>query len=245
VPEPTHGGDAYDEQVTARYLTHRHAGSSNPNTVMEEPAVLDQLGDASGLRVLDLGCGDGSFAPTVLARGAASYLGVDGSPSMVRTARATVAVPSAAFQRCSIEDFDAPAGSFDLVTSRMALHYVADVATVLRTIHRLLTTDGRLIFTVVHPVITSHDNQPPGPRTTWTVDRYFEPGPRPRTWFGQQVTWHHRTIETYVCALRDAGFSLDLLSECEPRPGLLADDADELARRRRVPLMLLLTGSRE
>jgi cyclopropane fatty-acyl-phospholipid synthase-like methyltransferase len=211
---------------------------------MEEPAVLDELGDASGLRVLDLGCGDGSFAPTVLGRGAASYVGVDGSPSMVRTARAAIETRSASFELCSIEEFDAPAGSFDLVTSRMALHHVADLAAVLGTIHRLLTADGRLIFTAVHPVVTSHDDQPPGPRTTWTVDRYFEPGPRRRAWFGHQVTWHHRTIETYVRALQDAGFSLDRLSECEPRPALLGDDAGELARRRRVPLMLLLAGSR-
>jgi hypothetical protein len=57
------------------------------------------------------------------------------------------------------------------------------------------------------------------------------------------VTWHHRTIETYLRALHDTGFSLDMLSECEPRPSLLADDADELTRRRRVPLMLLLAGT--
>jgi hypothetical protein len=92
-------------------------------------------------------------------------------------------------------------------------------------------------------VITSHDQEPVGPRTTWTVDRYFEAGPRHRSWFGQQVTWHHRTIETYVRALHDASFSLDMLSECEPRPALLAGDTAELARRRRVPLILLLAAS--
>jgi SAM-dependent methyltransferase len=242
MPETAHGGDAYDERLTARYLAHRHAGPSSPNTVMEKPAVLDQLGDVAGRRVLDLGCGDGSFAPTVLARGAASYVGVDGSPAMVETARATVGGP-ATFELCSIEDFEAPPGSFDLVTSRMALHHVEDLTGVLRAVRRLLTGDGRLIFTVVHPVITSHDDQPAGRRTTWTVDRYFEPGPRRRTWFGRPVTWYHRTVETHVGALHDAGFSLDVLSECEPRPELLVDDAEELARRRRVPLMLLLAGS--
>jgi hypothetical protein len=56
------------------------------------------------------------------------------------------------------------------------------------------------------------------------------------------VTWYHRTVETHVRALHDAGFSLDALSECAPRPELLGDDAEELARRRRVPLMLLLAG---
>jgi hypothetical protein len=98
-------------------------------------------------------------------------------------------------------------------------------------------------MTVVHPVITAHDNRPDGPRAT-TVDHYFDPGPRTRPWFGGETLWHHRTVEHYVQALLHAGLTLTALRECEPVPARFANEPGELARRRRVPLYLLLRGDR-
>lgn len=57
---------------------------------------------------------------------------------------------------------------------------------------------------------------------------------------GAQVSWHHRTIEDYVAAMTNAGLTLTSLRECEPDPTRFAGDTGELARRRRVPLFLLL-----
>ncbi len=238
--DDTRGGDAYDDTVTARYLAHRHSGVASPNAVMEEPAVLAHLGDLSDRRVIDLGCGDGTFADVVIDRGALSYLGVDGSAAMVSIAREKVRSRRARFHLGSIEDFRPQAGSADLVTSRMAFHYLREVAPTLRSIRQALSPGGRLIFTVTHPIITSHDNQGSGPRTTWTVDRYFDAGERRRRWFGTEVTWFHRTVEQYLGAVISAGFDLDVVSECEPDHRLLGDAPDELARRRRVPLVLLV-----
>lgn len=237
-----HGGDFYDDEVTDQFLAHRHSGTSSPNVVMEEPAVLARLGDLAGLRVLDLGCGDGAFARTVLAMGARSYLGIDGSPAMIRIARAANADQRSRFDVVSMEELDPAPDSADLVTSRMAFHYLETLDPVLRAALVALSGRGRLIFTVTHPVITSHDNRFAGPRGSWTVDDYFERGERRRTWFGKQVTWYHRTIEDYVSAVLDAGFALESISECEPSNALLADEPDELHRRRRVPLMLLITA---
>ncbi len=108
---------------------------------------------------------------------------------------------------------------------------------------RALRPGGRIVVTVMHPVITSHDNRRDGEdRTTWTVDDYFVPGPRLQRWLGGEVVWHHRTFETYVASLFAAGFALDLLSECAPRADQLRDPG-ELARRRRVPLFLLFAGT--
>lgn len=238
------GGDVYDEAVTARYLSHRHGGTSSPNVVMEEPAVLAHLGDLTGQRVVDLGCGDGAFADVVVARGARAYLGIDGSTAMIAMAGERALDPRVRFEVGRIEDVELAAGAADLVTSRMALHHVRDLAPVLRSAHDALASDGRLLFTVTHPVITSYDNQEPGPRTSWTVDDYFSAGERRRTWFGSEVTWFHRTVEQYLGAVLAAGFAVEAVSECEPDPSLLADAPEELARRRRVPVILLVSARR-
>jgi len=96
--------------------------------------------------------------------------------------------------------------------------------------------------TVVHPVITSYDNRPDGPRTTWTVDDYFNPGQRIRAWMGSQVTWHHRTIENYFATLARSGLTVTSLRECEPDAARFEGDTYELIRRRRVPSFLLLNA---
>jgi ubiquinone/menaquinone biosynthesis C-methylase UbiE len=207
---------------------------------MEAPAVREAIGDVTGLRVVDLGCGDGSFASELLAAGCLDYVGVDGSALMIDIASQRP-VEGARFAVADIEDCELPDG-VDLVTARMVLHYVADLDRVLARVARALNEGGRLVFSVVHPVITSHNAGTDSPRTTWTVDHYFEPGPRRRSWFGSTVTWHHRTIEQYVASVQRAGLSLERLSECEPDDNLLTDRPGELDRRRRVPLILLMSA---
>ena len=240
------GGSVYDDpKVFDRYRRKRDASAFDPNHVMEEPAVLAELGDPSGRRVVDLGCGDGAFGAMLLAAGAVDYLGIDGSHTMVEQARRRLAgTPNGRIELGDLEDFIAPAGSADLVTCRLALHYVEDVHPVLNAVAHWLTPGGRFVMTVVHPVITSWDNRPEGPRTSWTVDHYFDPGPRTRPWFGSQTRWYHRTVEHYVQAFLCAGLTLTALRECEPVSARCADEPGELARRRRVPLYLLLRGDR-
>jgi len=239
------GGAFYDEsEVFERYRQHRQ-WPLNPNIVMEEPALFDELGPVSGLRVLDLGCGDAAVGRVLLEAGCASYLGIDGSEKMVRAAQATLADGGGQAARCDIEDFSAPLASFDLVISRMALHYVEDLERTLRACRRSLAPGGRIVFTVVHPLITSHDARltTAEPRTDWVVDDYFIAGPREREWLGARSVWHHRTIEDYVSGLRRAGLPLTNLRECAPRRERF-DDVAEFERRRRIPLVLLLAGAR-
>jgi SAM-dependent methyltransferase len=242
--EERRGGAFYDEsEVFERYRRHRQ-WPLNPNMIMEEPALFDELGCVSGLRVLDLGCGDAAVGQMLLDAGCMSYMGIDGSEKMTRAAQATLTDSVGEAVLCDIEEFSAPPASFDLVVSRMALHYVKDLGRVLRVCHACLAPGGRIVFTVVHPVITSHDarRSTAEPRGDWVVDDYFVAGPREREWLGARSVWHHRTIEDYVYELRRAGFELTNLRECAPLRERFDDEA-EFERRRRIPLILLLAGS--
>jgi SAM-dependent methyltransferase len=239
------GGAFYDDSgLFERYRQHR-AWSLNPNVTMEGPALFDELGPVLGLRVLDLGCGDAEIGRELLNAGAVRYRGVDGSTRMCQAALRTLEGTRGEAVLCDIEDLGEPANSFDLVLSRMALHYVGDLGHVLRACHACLAPGGRVVFTVVHPVITSHDARESStePRQDWVVDDYFAAGPRDQQWLGTRTVWHHRTIEGYVSELRNAGFALINLRECPPRRERFDDDA-EFERRRRIPLVLLLAGAR-
>jgi SAM-dependent methyltransferase len=233
-----------DHAVRTRYLAHRHGGVRSPNHVMEEPAFLAALGSVAGKRAVDLGCGDGSTARTIIDLGAVEYIGIDGSAAMISTARESHSLPGSRFVHQDIEDVALGEEEYDVVVSRMALHYVERLGPVLQRIRQALRPCGRLVFTVTHPVITSHDSQHAGPRTTWTVDNYFTRGPRERPWFGSTVTWHHRTIEDYLRLVLDSDLHIDTISECEPDAELLAGHEDELLRRQRVPMILLIGATR-
>ncbi len=235
----------YDDRAAVdRYLQHRHSGVSSPNQVMEEPALRRELGDVAGLRILDLGCGDAAIAASLLDAGAIGYRGIDSSAAMVDIARKRLAGRAAQIEAGAIESISAPAGSADLIISRLALHYVDDIDSVLHSCVRALTPGGRLVITVVHPILTSaeHDGSPGGPRTSWLVDDYFRPGRRVRSWLGSSVTWYHRTVETYLTALLSAGFVVTAVRECPPQQELFEGDDTEFQRRQRVPMFLLLAG---
>jgi SAM-dependent methyltransferase len=236
----------YDEgELFERYRSAVAPGPWSANFVMEEPALLEAIGDVRGQRILDLGCGDAAIGRSLLDAGCRGYLGIDASARMTEAARSALLGTAGEARRGAIEQFSAPADSFDLVISRMALHYVENLDAALAACRDCLARDGRMVFTVVHPVITSHDARPDTeePRTNWVVDDYFEPGAREQDWLGEEVVWYHRTVEQYVACFQRAGFRLTAVSECSPRPERFAGETEELARRRRIPLFLLLAGA--
>lgn len=234
----------YDDETLLRdYLAHRHAPVTSPNLVMEEPAFFAEVGSLADLRILDLGCGDGTFAAQCLADGARSYVGIDSSAMMLAEAKALVDDRRASFVHAELESMVPEPGAFDLVTSRMALHYVADVDPVFAAVRAALADGGRFVSTMLHPAVSAGNAEHDGPRTHQVVTDYFHPGARHRTWFGRQVTWYHRTIEQYIAGLAGNGLRLDTFGECPPVPELFAGDSAELDRRRQVPLFLLLSAS--
>lgn len=63
------------------------------------PRFLDWLGTRDGLDWLDIGCGTGALAATILAqRRPSSLIAIDSSEGFVATARATISDRRAAFK---------------------------------------------------------------------------------------------------------------------------------------------------
>ena len=211
-----------------------------------EWAAFQRLLPASlaGMRVLDLGCGLGYFAREALARGAREVVGVDLSERMLAEARRRTDDHAIIFVRDSLEGCAGDPASFDLVVSSLALHYTADYAGLVRRIATWLVPGGRFAFSVEHPIFTAHGSSewhkgPDGTALHWPVDRYRDEGARRTRWFVDGVVKYHRTIETYVNALLDAGLLLARLEEPEAEAALLAQKPEWAEERRRPPFLLL------
>jgi SAM-dependent methyltransferase len=240
----TASGPAFydDDAVFATYMAARQR-RDGPNNTLEQPVILELIGDLDGRQVLDLGCGDAGFGRMVLARGGSTYLGVEGSRNMAAVARETLAGTGGQVQHCAIEDWKAPMAAFDLAVARLSLHYLADLAPVFAQVCQALTSGGRFVFSVEHPVITSCDRGWPAGtlRQDWLVDDYFVTGARETSWMGGKVYIYHRTVEDYFRALQDAGFVVEQLRESRPQREQFADE-QTYTRRMRIPLFLFLAG---
>lgn len=231
-----------DDAVFATYMSARER-QENPNDTLEKPILLEMIGELTGQRILDLGCGDAAFGREALNAGCGRYVGVEGSRNMLEAARSMLAGTAGEAIEARIEEWSYPEAAFDLVVSRLALHYVEDFAAVCASVYHTLADTGRFLFSVEHPVITSSDQawRNGGPRQAWIVDDYFETGPRVTNWLGGEVVKYHRTVEDYFATLQQAGFVVESLRESRPRRELFAG-VETYERRKRIPLFLLLAA---
>ncbi len=234
-----------DDQVFQTYMQHRGRDEA-PNDNLERPDLLDLIGPLDGLRgqrVLDLGCGDAQIGHELLDAGCQEYVGVEPSSNMAQLGRETLAGTAGHVVQATIEAWAYPADAFDLVISRLALHYVENVEATFRQVFGCLRAGGRFVFSVEHPVITSCARAygDGSKRQDWIVDEYHVLGRRVTRWMGQDVVKYHRTVEAYFSALQQAGFTVERLREASPRRELFLRE-ETYARRQRIPLFLLLAA---
>jgi ubiquinone/menaquinone biosynthesis C-methylase UbiE len=175
-----------------------------------------------GIHVLDIGCGEGLITRAVAARGAAA-LGIDPTSALIQHARATERTqPVGATYR---QDDGATLSSVgskttDWVTAGLSLNNIPDLDSAIGSIRRVLKPDGRLVFTVPHPCFDAPHSESVSINGTprRLVGEYFAEGLW-RTAKPQSVRRagnYHRTIATYVSALMDHGFALEVLAEPAP-----------------------------
>ncbi|GAA0586347.1 class I SAM-dependent methyltransferase [Kribbella sandramycini] len=227
------GAELYDDpEFLAGYQELRRA-KLGLNDELEIPALAALLPAASGLRVLDLGCGEGGLARRLADDGASDVLAVDASASMLANA---VRHPRVRYLRADLACLDLQE-EFDLVVSSLALHYVADFDGLVARIARRLTPGGSFVFSVEHPVITA-------PHSAGGFDSYADEGPRQRTWFATDVLKHHRTIATILTTLRRHGFSLTAVAEPQPTPAQARQYPHLAIHRDRPPLLLVAAEAR-
>jgi len=116
--------------------------------------IADHVPTLDGRRVLDYGCGAGSFAQRMSTLGC-QVTGIDSSPAMIDKAK--TAYGNAVDFRVGNDAILPQLPPFTLITSIMALQFVADIEPLLAAFAAALDTNGHLIFAVHNPAYISGD----------------------------------------------------------------------------------------
>jgi SAM-dependent methyltransferase len=203
------------------------------NAYYERPATISLLGDVTGLRVLETGCGPGALTQWLLDNGA-TVTALDVSPEMVRLAgervgdRARILTADLAEPLTFMAD-----ASVDLVVASLVLHYLADWIAPLAEFHRVLAPGGAVVFSTHHPAMD------------WQLhsrDDYFAIKQVTETWHkdGQpfDVTFWRRPLTAMAAAINSADFVIDRLVEPEPLSELQQRDPQDYDKIRSRPRFL-------
>ncbi|MDO8585099.1 MAG: class I SAM-dependent methyltransferase [bacterium] len=215
------------------------------------PGVLTLLDLHKGEDILDIGCGEGFFAREFHRLGA-NVLGVDASPELIAIAKKK-SPPEALYKVADAANLSfLNVGAFDAAVMILALQNMERMDAVLKEARRVLAPKGRLVIVLNHPTFRIPKLSAWGwdeaqklqyrrmnaYMTELKVPIEMHPGERTK-----EVTWSfHRPLQSYVKALRNAGFAVTDCQEwishkvSERGPRAKAEDR----ARKEIPLFLAL-----
>lgn len=203
LPRSVHGLDGAPEWTTLREL----------------------VGNVEGQQIVDLGSGFGWFARWAVQEGhARAVLGIEISENMLSRARdeskaAGIDEGTITYSRGNLEETSLKEEEYNLAYSSLALHYLPNepLRRLFDQVFRSLVSGGKFVFSIEHPVTTapfdaSWKTDQDG-RVYWPLNQYWDEGLRVTNWLAPGVRKYHRTVETYLGYLIQAGFVLTAFKE--------------------------------
>ncbi len=187
---------------------------------------LGLMGDLSGKRVLEIGCGNGKSLKYAAGRGAEELWGLDISGSQIERAREFL-------ESCGIkaklvcapmeEECSLPAAYFDLVYSVYGIGWTTDLDGTFRRIYSYLKNDGLFIFSWSHPIHKCVSNE--NGRLVFS-NSYFD-----EDWYcadinGRKIALSNRMMGTYINSLAANGFFIEEIAEETDRESAMAQEGD-------------------
>ncbi|QKS59952.1 class I SAM-dependent methyltransferase [Paenibacillus barcinonensis] len=201
--------------------------------VSEEKHQL--FGDVTGLKMLEIGCGNGQSLQYHGERQAAELWGVDISEKQLEKAAQRLAAGCGleAVLLCSPmeEECGIPASYFDIVYSIYAIGWTTDLEGTFARIASYLRTDGVFIFSWSHPIhrcIVQDDGQYVF-RKSYFDEKWHPVSP---DYVQGELILADRKLSDYINALAKAGFVIEqMIEESDGDILQMSDDSDDLAGR--------------
>ena len=180
----------YDQRAS-EYVYHGPRGPLS----RKHRGIIAHLPDLHGLRLLEVGCGDGPYLAWVSQRHVECALGVDLSTRILREAKKRVQAEGRA-ESVHLAAADAVAlpftgKSFDVVLASQVIEHVPDDAGALRAMRRVLRPGGTLVISTDHRdnrvtqalaaptraarrLLRQRDYHPPFPHRSYGQDEFVQ-----------------------------------------------------------------------
>ena len=124
----------YDNDVFFKKYSEMNRSTEGLAGAGEWSELQKLLPDFNGKHVLDLGCGYGWHCLYAAEHGAVSVLGTDISGKMLEAAEEKNPHDKIRYQKGAMEDLEFPEGSYDVVISSLAFHYIKDFSSLVKKI---------------------------------------------------------------------------------------------------------------
>jgi ubiquinone/menaquinone biosynthesis C-methylase UbiE len=192
------------------------------NEFLENPCIAKLLGNIKGKKILDFGCGTGSYIKQMLKKGA-RIKGFDISPEMLKIAKKNY--PKLELKLGS--GYKIPfKEKFDIVLSQLVVEHIKDWDKIFKEVNRVLKKGGIFVFSKGNPIT----------EITWKVskknplirkfDNYFVEKKNLSEWKNilhkgrakkVRMPFYHKTYETIINLIIKNGFEIIGYKDCFPK----------------------------
>ena len=205
-----------------------------------QPAVDELLGDVFGKRILDAGCGGGTYSRKLASLGAI-VTAIDGSAEMISIAKKHHVKLDVEYKVVDLtQKLPFPDGHYDIVLANMVLMDIPRIDVTILEFARILSAKGFLLFSITHPCFFCSD---------WVVDEkhqhlhkeiadYLTPKVEELNFWGKTLHFH-RPLSHYFDVLTQSGFWVDVFKEPVPSEEALKE-RPSWEFHRRVPSFVVI-----
>jgi ubiquinone/menaquinone biosynthesis C-methylase UbiE len=194
------------------------------NTISKDPlehmsrgfvdqVILSELGDVSGKKILDVGCGNGDFAFRLHDK-EALVTGVEISEQIIKTAQLKYPMINFLIHDFSESEMDTEE-KYDVVILELVIMFVKDVDSLLANIKNILKPGGRIIVVILHPFLAlmsdALDKQL-GVKLTKDNDYFIEKVLKLET-NEVDLTYFSRSLSWYVKQFAKVGYKISDITE--------------------------------
>ena len=198
--------------MTTKFDSDQYASLYSEGIVAEEltlkPVILNAVGEVKGSKIVDLGCGDGTYSKLFAERGASGVLGIDISDSQIENAKNSNNHSNIKYKVGSIQDVPEDyLDNTDILFMNMVVPDIGSKESLIKIFENatsVLNEEGRLVFTTLHPLALSPEQDDWDKVKDFNQKRYFDEG---HIIHAEAITGDGNKIE-----FEDNHFSLTFLS---------------------------------
>ena len=198
------------------------------NKYIDMPAIKKSVKNIRGKKVLDVGCGPGTYTSYFKSLGA-KVSAIDISEEMVKIAASKV--PGADIRVADMNKIPFPPSTFDLVFYGLSIHYLDNILPTLKEAYRVLKNKGRLVISTGNPALNGAKLADINGERMFVMEDYF--GAVEEKWQmvpGMMVKNYTKNISGLLNPVSRAGFKITKITE--PKPAVTAKKYDQAAYKR-------------